>query len=107
MEYLLKMAGRRWVAVLSLIICQLSCSFAQQRISVTVTEKRTHEPIIMGRVVLQPIGLNTVTDAKGQATLRGMPNGQYTLQVSYVGFQTRHIQLRMEGKDLQMRVELE
>lgn len=76
-------------------------------VQVTVVEKKSHEPVIMGTVLLQPIGLGTVTDTQGRATLRGVPNGQYTLQVSYVGFQTRNVQLRVEGKDLTMRVELE
>lgn len=76
-------------------------------VHVTVTEKKSHEPVVMGTVLLQPIGLGGVTDLQGKATLKGVPNGEYMLQVSYVGFQSRSIRLKVEGKDLQMRVELE
>ena len=82
-------------------------AYAQQSVSVTVVEKKNHEPIVMGSVLLQPVGLGGVTDIKGHATIKGVPNGMYTLQVSYVGFQTRHVQLRVDGKDLNLRVELE
>ena len=61
----------------------------------------------MGTVMLNPVGLGVVTNSEGVAVLNNVPNGQYTLAVSYLGFQTRHIQLRVDGKDLNMRVELE
>lgn len=61
----------------------------------------------MGTVMLNPVGLGVVTNSEGVAVLNNVPNGQYTLAVSYVGFQTRQIQLRVDGKDLNMRVELE
>ena len=76
-------------------------------IHVSVVEKKSHEPVIMGTVLLLPVGLGTATDAQGRATLRGVPDGQYSLMVSYVGFQTRTVQLSVSGKDLQLRVELE
>jgi len=61
----------------------------------------------MGTVMLNPVGLGVVTNSEGVAVLNNVPNGQYTLAISYVGFQTRQIQLRVDGKDLNMRVELE
>ena len=61
----------------------------------------------MGTVMLSPVGLGVVTNSEGVAVLNNVPNGQYTLAVSYVGFQTRQIQLRVDGKDLNMRMELE
>ena len=76
-------------------------------VQVTVTEKKSREPVVMGTVLLQPVGLGGLTDVQGKVSLTGVPNGEYSLQVSYVGFQTRHINLRVNGKDLQMRVELE
>ena len=100
-------AVRRWLLALVLAICHLSFSFAQHSISLTVTEKRSHEPIIMATALLQPVGLGAVTDANGRAVLRGVPDGTYTLHVSYVGFQSRQVQLRVNGKDLQLRIEME
>ena len=76
-------------------------------IRITVTEKKTHEPIIMGTVMLNPIGLGVVTNIQGVAVLSNVPKGQYTLAVSYVGFQTRQIQVRVDGQDLSMKVEME
>ena len=76
-------------------------------VQVTVTEKKSREPVVMGTVLLQPVGLGGLTDVQGRVSLTGVPNGEYSLQVSYVGFQTRHINLRVNGKDLQMRLELE
>ena len=75
-------------------------------ISLVVTEKKSHEPIIMGTVALQPLGQTTVTDANGRATIGQVPAGRYTLTVSYVGCQTHTLQLAVTDRDLNLKVEL-
>jgi TonB-dependent receptor len=38
------------------------------------------------RVELQPTGLTAVSDSKGKFAIPGVPDGKYTLTVSYIGF---------------------
>ena len=46
----------------------------------------THAVLHGARVELQPTGQKTVSDAQGQFTLSGVTPGQFTLNISYVGF---------------------
>jgi hypothetical protein len=39
-----------------------------------------------GRVVVQPTGASAVTNGQGEFAISGLPPGQYTLTVSYIGF---------------------
>ena len=45
-----------------------------------------HAALQGARVELQPIGLTAVSDDQGRFTLPGVPAGDYTLSVSYIGF---------------------
>ncbi len=75
-------------------------------INIMVTEKKGREPVVMATVVLQPLGQATVTDANGRAVMHRVPAGNYTLTVTYVGFQTKNVQIVVAEKDLNMRIEM-
>ena len=45
-----------------------------------------HDALRGARVELQPKGLTAVSDDQGQLTFTGIPSGNYTLTVSYIGF---------------------
>ena len=74
-------------------------------IDVIVKEKDSKEPVIMATCVLNPIGIYVVTDADGKARLRQVPAGDYTLQVSYVGFKPVNQRLKVD-KDLSLRIQM-
>ena len=74
-------------------------------IHLTVKDKDTKEPIIMATVQLQPSGIIAVTDADGQATFQNIENGIYTLQVSYVGYESKNIRLKAD-KPLRLTCQL-
>ena len=71
-------------------------------LNITVTEKDSREPIIMATMQLQPSGAMAVTDMNGQATIGNVPAGEYTLQVSYVGFEPINTRVKV-SKDMQLR----
>ena len=75
-------------------------------ISLNVSEKTTKEPVVMATCQLEPIGIYAVTDTKGNATLKDIPEGSYTLTVSYVGFETIRQQLKV-SKPLSLRLRME
>lgn len=74
-------------------------------VSVTLKEKGTSEAIIMATITLQPSGTMTVSDAEGRARMDNVPDGEYTLQVSYVGFEPIQTRLRV-NKDLQLNYQM-
>ena len=93
---------------LLLWFCALSC-FAQNRgytLHVSVSDKVSREAIVMATVQLQPSVAATVTDADGRATIGNVPAGDYTLQLSYVGYEPVSMQLKVT-KDLQLAFQMQ
>lgn len=82
--------------------------FAQKNgytLNVSVTEKGSREAIIMATLQLQPSGAMAVTDINGKATINNIPSGEYTLQISYVGFEPINTRLKIT-KDMQMQFQM-
>lgn len=75
-------------------------------INVTVVDAGNKEPIIMGSVMLQPLGQQAVTDADGKAYIKNIPAGTYTLTATYVGYETFTTNVKVDGKSLNMRIEM-
>ena len=65
-------------------------------IRLKVSEKASKEPIVMATCQLEPIGIYAVTDLEGNATLSGIPVGNYTLIISYIGFETIRQQVKVD-----------
>ena len=82
--------------------------FAQKNghtLNVSVMEKGNREAIIMASLQLQPTGAMAVTDMNGKATINNIPSGEYTLQISYVGFEPINTRLKIT-KDMQMQFQM-
>lgn len=75
-------------------------------ISVNVTDAQTKEPIIMGSVLLSPLGQYAVTDMKGKASIKNVPVGTYTLTVTYVGYETYTTQVGVSNKNLDLNIRM-
>ena len=96
----------RRTAYILLMLCAAIANAQNYKVSLTVTERSTREPVVMGTVVLEPSGQATVTDMKGQATISNVPQGRYTLIVRYVGFEPYRQQLNITNRDLDLKVML-
>lgn len=96
---------RHILLFLLLLTCQTT--FAQKSgktytVSIQLSEKGTKEPIIMATIALQPTGALAVTDYNGHAELKNIPEGDYTVNISYVGFEPIKTQVKI-NKDTQLR----
>lgn len=87
------------------LLCTIAAG-AQHKISISVSERGTREPVVMGTIVLEPSGQTAVTDLKGQAVINNVPQGRYTLIVRYVGFEPYRQQLNITNRDLDLKVSL-
>ena len=96
----------RIVTLILSVLLAVTAAAQNHQLSLTVTEKATHDPIVMGTVQLEPMGLTAVTDMKGQATIGNIPAGRYTLTVRYVGFETHRQNVSVSNKDVSLRVEM-
>jgi outer membrane receptor for ferrienterochelin and colicins len=85
-------------------ICFLQSGLAQPNagtIKGTVTDTKTHDPLIGVNVVLRGTIRGTVTDIHGNYRLRGIPAGTYDLTFSLVGYSPdtiRQISIRPDAE---------
>ena len=75
---------------------------AGHTLHISVNERVSREPVIMATLKLMPAEVMAVTDMNGKATINNVPSGEYTLQISYVGFETVNTHVKVE-KDLQLK----
>ncbi len=70
---------------------------ASVTLSGTVRDDRSGEPLPGANVVFVGTGLGASTDANGRYTIRGISAGEYTVKVSFVGYQTYESKLTIEA----------
>jgi len=87
---LLNSFRRAALTVLALTLSILS--YAQTgKISGTITDKKTGETLIGVTVKIKGTTKGVSTDVDGKYILQAMANGKYTLEFSYVGYQTKEV----------------
>ncbi|MBR6121195.1 MAG: TonB-dependent receptor [Prevotella sp.] len=100
------MKKKHYISLLIALLLWLNIPpvFAQggvHSISISITDKTTREAIVMATIQLQPAGAMAVSNADGKAVIKNVPDGEYTLLVSYVGFEPIQTKLKV-SKDLQL-----
>ena len=108
------MKNKRYIPFVLCVLYLVLCTpylFAQKNapvydVSVSVTDAQTKEPIIMGTVQLNPLGQYAVTDVKGRAVIKNIPQGTYTLSVTYVGYETYTTQVAINNKNLDLNIRM-
>jgi len=90
--YLLFVSSFRLILLAALVNpLLLTTSASAQRGTGTISGRAVDRAgaVLQGaRVALQPQGITASTDAEGEFTVAGIAPGQYTVEVSYVGFAT-------------------
>ena len=96
---------KKFLIIVLLFIGTLSLFAQQYTVSGLVKDAQTGEPLIGANVVYGPTQ-GTVTDYQGNFTLKLTP-GEYTLNISYVGYETETRQISVENRAVFLDVELE
>ena len=95
------MYGKRTTAFLLLGLLILMPSILpaapQGKIEGTVFDKQHNEPLPGANVFLKGTAYGAVTDLKGKFTIPGIPVGEYTLLVKYIGYQDKEIPVTVEA----------
>lgn len=78
------------------------------KISGTVVEKNTEEPLAGVTVFISAIQRGVTTDSEGRYTLLSVPSGTYEMSFSFIGFATQKVQnvLVNSGRTTNVSVEL-
>lgn len=79
------------LSVLLLIVC--SSVYSQNAISGKLIDQETKLPIIGGNVYLTKLENGTITNLDGEFKLTNIPDGEFNMVVSFVGYTTKTIRL--------------
>jgi hypothetical protein len=68
-----------------------------------VYDQDSGEPIMFGTVVLEGTDFGTNTDIDGFFSFSNLEDGSYTIQVSYVGYDTQTLDVEVKGGNIVYR----
>lgn len=78
------------ITALLLLLLSTVCAFGQNAITGTVVNSEK-EPVVGANIILLPDSLGTVTDTEGKFTFRNVGNGNYSLRISHIQYETQLI----------------
>jgi iron complex outermembrane receptor protein len=97
----------RW-SILVFIFAFYSTLFSQGTIKGKVVDKSTGEPLPSADVHLVEIKRGTITKTDGTFVIQSVPAGNYTIEVSYVGYKKSRKKVEVkDGLTLDVEIELE
>ena len=71
-------------------------------ITLTLIDNNDRGPLVMANCQLKPLGAYAATNLDGIAVFENIPDGEWTLEVTYVGYETMHHPIVMEGEDVRL-----
>jgi outer membrane receptor protein involved in Fe transport len=100
-----------WLALAAVALVALGARpvSAQGTIAGTVVDPATDFPVIGASVFVLGTTRGAATDVNGEFTIDGLSGGDYTVRVSYVGYQTKEFTgiAVMNGETTRLEIELE
>jgi outer membrane receptor protein involved in Fe transport len=98
----MKFAYKAWLLNFLLLCVFATASWAQSNISGRVFDSVTKDPLIGASVVIEGTSAGTVTDFDGAFALRTDQTPPITLTVSYIGYETKQVNVDGATKDLEI-----
>lgn len=71
-----------------LLLIAIPSLYAQNTLTGTIKDKITSEPIVFANVYLPQLEKGTTTDEQGNFRVNNLPNGNYKIVVSIIGYET-------------------
>ncbi|MAT38549.1 MAG: TonB-dependent receptor [Ectothiorhodospiraceae bacterium] len=75
---------------------------SSQTITGVVRDANTGEPLHHANVTLSPGGYGAATGENGGYTFTSVPNGTYTVQISFIGYEPHSEQISVQSADLRL-----
>lgn len=90
-----------------MLVLFATAAFAQGRIRGVVSDSVTMEALIGANVYILGTALGSATDLEGEYRIERVPPGMYTLRISYIGYRTKDLPVRIEqGKTIEISAKL-
>ena len=83
----------RRLVLLCAVLLTAQVSFAQNTFKATVKDQETKEAVVGAKVSVKDTEISAVTDAGGVAQLTNVPDGEQTIEVFSVGYETKELKL--------------
>lgn len=99
---------RSFLLFILLVLCTICHAQTTQTVRGQVVDKETQIPLIGATLQIVQFNTGTTTDTNGNFRFLRVPTGRITLQISYLGYETRHIaELEVNsGKEFVLQIEL-
>ena len=86
--------GKRLLSFLVICLCAVSVAFAQKKVTGTVVDSETGEPVVGASVLVKGTTAGAATDINGKFTIQNVPNSAKTLVVSYIGMTAKEVAIK-------------
>ncbi|MBS1765058.1 MAG: TonB-dependent receptor [Bacteroidetes bacterium] len=96
---------RKTIIILSIFLLPTVSVFAQLKVSGNIRDFKTNETIPGVSIYISDIKIGTVTDMNGNFEIPDLKQGSYLLEISYTGYQSMPIKLKLE-RDTTLNVSL-
>lgn len=99
---------KKFFVTLFLAAMAQGCIFAQSTVKGFLYDKDNGEPVPFANIILKDTRHGATTDLNGFFLINKIPNGEYTLQVKYVGYEeySEKVSFSHAGQTVQLRIEL-
>jgi TonB-dependent receptor len=87
----------RKMLVLGILLFLSSRMFAQVSLQGIVVDSLTQEPLIGASIVLVGTSLGSATNLDGEYKIYNIPEGNYRIRTSYVGYETKTLNISLKG----------
>jgi outer membrane receptor for ferrienterochelin and colicin len=96
-----------WILILHVFLTTILFARGTGKIVGTVVDEDTKEPLVGANVYIPGTTLGSATDADGYFVILNVPPGKYTLQVDYIGYESKQYQNVQVLTDLTTTLEIE
>lgn len=69
-------------------------------VMLTLLDNNDREPLIMANCQLKPLGAYAASDLNGVAVFENIPDGEWTIEVTYVGYETMSRKINVKGENV-------
>ena len=91
------------ILILSLLVLVSVLAFSQSTIKGFVYDKQSGEPVIFTNVFLHKTSYGAVTDVNGYYSISGLPEGEYSLMVTSLGYDSLKVKVNLNKDQIVSR----
>lgn len=90
------------ISLIIIVLLSFTNTSGQGSIQGTITDSLTNNTLVGANVFLLGTALGSATNIEGEYIIRPVPEGTYTLRISYIGYKTKEIVVTIENRTLRL-----